>query len=122
MGKPNPIWRALKRWGANNAETEVDELPGNPDAAAIKEISAVADRQVVTVRGVVNALEMKPREGIPWLEAELSDGSGSITLIWMGRKEVPGVRTGRELKVQGRLASASGKRMLYNPRYELIAT
>jgi RecG-like helicase len=121
MGKPNPIWRALKRWGANNADAGAPEPEFFADAPEAKDISSVADRQLITVRGVVNTLEMKPREGIPWLEAELSDGSGSITLVWMGRREVPGVKAGRELKVQGRLATSNGRRLLYNPRYELVA-
>ena len=63
---------------------------------------------------------MKPRSGTPWLEAEFSDGSGVLTLIWMGRRAIPGVTAGRELVVTGRVSDVDGQRRLYNPWYQLV--
>ena len=57
--------------------------------------------------------------GAPTLEAELYDGSGSLTLVWLGRKRVPGIEVGRVLTATGRLGLREGGRVLYNPRYEL---
>jgi hypothetical protein len=64
---------------------------------------------------------MRPRNGTPWLEATFSDGSEAITLIWMGRREIPGISAGREMAVEGRVSYVDGQRRIYNPHYELIA-
>ena len=63
---------------------------------------------------------MKPRSGTAWLEAEFNDGSGTVTLIWMGRRSIPGITAGRELTVSGRVSYVDGQRRLYNPLYELV--
>jgi hypothetical protein len=58
---------------------------------------------------------------VPTLEAELFDGSGSVTLVWLGRRRIPGIEPGRTLTARGRFADVEGKRVIYNPRYELGA-
>ena len=107
--------------GASNAELESEQRQKVVEAAGAKRIGAVRDREMATLRGTITVLTMKPRSGTPWLEAEFSDGSGTPTLIWMGRRSIPGVVAGRELSVQGRVSYVDGQRRLYNPLYELIA-
>ena len=85
--------------------------PGSADAA---------DRARVKLRGFVTALKLEPRRGMPWLEATFSDASGTITLIWMGRRQIPGVVAGQEMIVEGRVSFVDGERRIYNPRYNLI--
>lgn len=121
MAGTNPILRALRRMGASNAELESEQRQKVVEAAGAKRIGAVRDREMATLRGTITVLTMKPRSGTPWLEAEFSDGSGTLTLIWMGRRSIPGVVAGRELSVQGRVSYVDGQRRLYNPLYELIA-
>jgi hypothetical protein len=53
------------------------------------------------------------------MEAELWDGTGQVTLIWLGRRDIPGIEAGRRIVVRGRLASLKGERAIYNPSYEL---
>lgn len=120
MAATNPLLKALRRWGASNAELESEERQKLVAAAGAQRIADVADRQKAVLRGTISSLTMKPRSGTPWLEAEFSDGSGTVTLIWMGRRSIPGVIAGRELTVEGRLSYVDGQRRLYNPRYELI--
>ncbi|MDR1711884.1 MAG: OB-fold nucleic acid binding domain-containing protein [Propionibacteriaceae bacterium] len=120
MAKDNPLWRALKRWGAAASAEAEDLAAPEGDIKPVVAISEAKGRAVVRLRGVVGEMEMKPRHGAPWLEAEFRDDTGEMTLIWMGRKEIPGISKGRELKVEGRLAIVNGKRCLYNPRYELL--
>jgi hypothetical protein len=57
---------------------------------------------------------------VPALEAELYDGSGSVTLVWLGRRTLAGLAAGRQLRATGRLTTAEGRRLIYNPRYELV--
>jgi RecG-like helicase len=122
MASTNPLLRALKRFGASNAELESEERQKIVDSAGATLISQLQDRQWARLRGTISVLTMKPRSGTPWLEAEFSDGSGTVTLIWMGRRAIPGITAGRELTVSGRISYVDGQRRLYNPLYELIAS
>ena len=63
---------------------------------------------------------LRPRGGVPALEAELDDGTGVITIVWLGRRRITGISPGRPIAVQGRIGQHDGERILYNPRYELI--
>jgi hypothetical protein len=73
------------------------------------------------VFGTVRAMTIRPRAGVPTLEAELYDGSGTVTLVWLGRRTVAGLGPGRQVKATGRITTAEGRRLIYNPRYELTA-
>ena len=53
------------------------------------------------------------------LEAELFDGTEGVTLIWLGRRRIPGIEPGRTMRVRGRLALREGRKVLYNPYYEI---
>lgn len=120
MAGTNPLLRALRRLGASNAQLEAEERQRVVESAGATKISDLSDRQWAKLRGRITLLTMKPRSGTPWLEAEFDDGSGSITLIWMGRREIPGIVAGRELTVSGRISYVDGQRRLYNPFYEFI--
>ena len=76
---------------------------------------------VVTVSGRLKSVVYTPRETVPTLEAELFDGSGSVTLVWLGRRRIAGIEPGRSLTARGRFAAFDGKRVIYNPWYELGA-
>jgi hypothetical protein len=45
-----------------------------------------------------------------------------VTLVWLGRRQIPGIDCGRTLKVWGRISCHEGRRLVYNPRYELMQT
>ncbi|MGC3956185.1 MAG: DNA-binding protein [Propionicimonas sp.] len=122
MANTNPLLRALRRLGASNQELAERDRQRLVEESGATPISAVRDREKVALRGFVTALTMEPRGGTPWLEATFSDGSEAITLIWMGRREIPGVNAGREMTVEGRVLLVDGERRMYNPRYSLIAT
>ena len=76
---------------------------------------------VVTVTGRLKSVVYTPRENVPTLESELFDGSGSVTLVWLGRRRIPGIEPGRTVTARGRFAAVEGKRVIYNPWYELGA-
>jgi hypothetical protein len=56
---------------------------------------------------------------VPTLEAELYDGSGSVILVWLGRRQIAGIEPGRTLTARGRIAENQGRGVIYNPWYEL---
>lgn len=83
-------------------------------------IAEAEDRQLVAIKGRVESLTPRTRDHGTWLEAELSDGTGVVTLVWMGRSAIPGVEVGRVLRVEGRIGLIDEKAHIYNPRYTLL--
>ena len=84
-------------------------------------IGDAVDRTLVTLKGTIRSLTVRPRGGVPALEAELYDGSGVITLVWLGRRRIAGIDPGRSMRVRGRIGVHEGVRIVYNPRYELMS-
>jgi DNA/RNA endonuclease YhcR with UshA esterase domain len=68
---------------------------------------------------VLRSVVLRPRQGVQALEAELYDGSGTVDLVWLGRREIAGIDPGRRLKVEGLVCTRDGRRSMFNPRYEL---
>src|SRR5262245_38104922 len=60
-------------------------------------------REVAKVAGIVEALRVRPREGVPAIEAVITDGTGSVTAVWLGRRTLPGLTLGARLILEGRL-------------------
>ena len=72
--------------------------------------------------GTLRAVTLRPRGTSLTMEADLFDGTGSITLVWLGRRDIPGIEPGRKVIVRGRLATIRGERTIFNPSYELQPT
>lgn len=114
-------WRErIARIGRSTEELTSDERHRVAVDSGADSVGDARDRARVTLRGTVEVLTVRPRKHTPWLEAELSDGTGRVTLIWMGRHEIPGIEAGRELRVRGRISAVDGERRIYNPYYELL--
>ena len=73
------------------------------------------------LRGTIQAITLSPEEEHRRLDVELDDGTGSITLVWMGRRLIPGIDVGRTVDVWGTLTISDGRRVIFNPSYELAA-
>jgi RecG-like helicase len=87
-------------------------------------IAELEPRQEVVVIGEIASLRVVPRDGSPWLEATMTDGSEQLTVMWTGRRAIPGIAPGRRLVVEGRampMREGSRRLKLLNPRYELLA-
>ena len=120
MARENVLQRALRRFASSNAELESEELQRKVREEGAVPIQNCEDRQRVQLTGTVSTVTITPRGGHPALEVELRDGSGTVTLVWLGRRQIPGIDPGRTLKVWGRISCHEGKRLIYNPRYELM--
>ena len=84
-------------------------------------IADKSDRQIASLHGTLRSVTLRPRGGVPALEAELCDGSGSLYLVWLGRRRIEGIEPGRQVTVHGRIGTRAGEPILFNPRYELSA-
>jgi RecG-like helicase len=114
------LQRALRRFASSNAELESEDLQRKVREEGAVPIQNCEDRQRVQLTGTVSTVTITPRAGHPALEVELRDGSGAVTLVWLGRRQIPGIDPGRTLKVWGRISCHEGKRLIYNPGYELM--
>jgi hypothetical protein len=118
--KEGRISRALRRLASSNAELESEELQQQVRDEGAMPIQTCEDRQQVALTGTVSTVTITPRDGHPALEVELRDGSGAVAVVWLGRRQIPGIDPGRTIKVWGRISCHEGKRLMYNPRYELL--
>jgi hypothetical protein len=111
--------RTLQRLTADDHTIDAEELRAGALSAGCEAVATCRKGEVVTVTGRLKSVVYTPRETVPTLEAELFDGSGSVTLVWLGRRRIPGIEPGRSLTARGRFAAFDGKQVIYNPWYEL---
>jgi RecG-like helicase len=112
--------RAVRRLASNDEDLEADELRKESASKGATALERCQDRRRVTVLGTVRSLTLRPRAGTPSLEVELYDGSGTVTLVWLGRRELAGLEPGRRLRVSGRITTSGDRRVIFNPRYEFV--
>lgn len=111
--------RALKKLAATPDELEADDLLSESETQGCQQIDGLADRELVTIYGHLKNVSLAPRAGTPTLEADLYDGSGVVTLVWLGRRTIAGIKPGVNLVATGRVSCHDQRRVIYNPRYEL---
>src|SRR3954454_2708640 len=109
---------SISRW-ANQEREQARELRKDTRKAGLVSINEAPDRERVCVQGTLRTVTLRPRGGVPALEAELFDGSGSINVVWLGRRRIAGIFPGRTIRVTGRIGVHGGVRVMYNPRYDL---
>lgn len=118
-GSPGVLRRALHRLTtpehvleAENRQEQSLESGGTP-------VQRCRDRAQVCVVGMLRTVTIQPRGGSPSLQAELWDGSGSVDIVWIGRRRIAGIEPGRVIRAEGRMTQRDGRRVMFNPRYEL---
>lgn len=112
--------RTISKW-ANNDDAHARDLRKTySGGVGVDCIIDAPDREIVRLRGTLRTVTLRPRGGVPALEAELYDGTGVITIVWLGRRRISGISPGRSIQVQGRIGAHDGVRIIYNPRYELM--
>lgn len=91
---------------------------------ALQGVTPIQDiewRAHVKVAGRVKALRIQPwSEKIQSLELTLVDGTGGITVVFLGRRRIGGIGLGARLVVEGTVAETRGQLALLNPTYQLL--
>jgi len=127
-GRPDerPAWRGLRgllrRLTAGQEELEAEELREEVGAENATPIVSCAERRRFRVAGTLRTVTLRPRGGAPALEAELYDGSDVIDLVWLGRRKIAGIEPGRVVRAEGLVSLQDGRKVMFNPRYELRPT
>lgn len=112
------LGRRISAW-ADSSDQNARDLRRTLVTTGARSIAEVPDRERVTLAGVLRSVTLRPRGGAPVLEAELDDGSGVVTLRWLGQRRIAGIEAGRRLTVTGCIGLHEGIRVIHNPRYEL---
>ena len=93
---------------------------------ASREDLAAQDEEVSAIRrGTVPIGELLPRRRArasdkPVLVGQLFDGTGSVDLVWIGRRQIAGVRPGIHLAAEGMVAAGRTRPNMYDPSYEIL--
>lgn len=119
MASKSRLRQSLSAW-ANSSDQHARDMRETFAHAEVDTIEHARDRTPVRLRGTLRTVTLRPRGGVPALEAELYDGTGVITLIWLGRRRIAGIVPGRSIQVSGRIGLHERVRIMFNPRYELM--
>jgi hypothetical protein len=111
--------RFLDRLTATEQELEAEELKRDAARCGAVPATSCTRGQVVSVSGRLRTVAYTPRTNLPTLEADLYDGSDVVTLVFLGRRSIAGIEPGRQLTAKGRIAIRDGRKVIYNPYYEL---
>jgi hypothetical protein len=109
----------LGRLTASSHHLDAAELQSEVERMACTRTDKLTPGAEAVVGGRLRAVVYTPSENVPTLEAELFDGTGSITLVWLGRRRITGIEPGRRLLARGRVGVHDGRCVIYNPWYEL---
>ena len=70
--------------------------------------------------GTLRSVECNGKGGSGGVKAELFDGTDTVMLVWLGQRRIPGIESGRTLRVHGRIGKLdNGAKAIYNPHYEI---
>jgi RecG-like helicase len=121
VGEGRSWWgRKLHQLTADDSELEAEDLQRAAEAAGALPMGDCRDREGACVAGTVRSVTVRKRDGAASLEVDIYDGSGTVTLVFLGRKYIPGIEAGRSLKATGRVSVLDQRRTIFNPRYELL--
>lgn len=121
-GSPGVLRRALHRLTTPEHVLEAESRQEQSLESGGTPVHRCRDRAQVCVVGMLRTVTIQPRGGSPSLQAELWDGSGSVDVVWIGRRRISGIEPGRVIRAEGRMTQRDGRRVMFNPRYELRPT
>jgi hypothetical protein len=114
------LGRKLHRLTCDERELEAEELQDQIEVVGATPVRACSARRNACVSGTIRSVTLKSLAGAPSLEAEIYDGTGSVVAIFLGRRRISGIETGRHIVLRGRITEREGQTTIYNPRYELL--
>ncbi|GAA1209304.1 OB-fold nucleic acid binding domain-containing protein [Prauserella alba] len=112
--------RLVKKLTSDVETLDADDLSEKSEASGAQRACDCRCGDEVIVLGRLRSVELCPASEAATLEAELFDGTDEVTLVWLGRRRIPGIEPGRTIKARGRMADREGRKVLYNPYYELL--
>jgi RecG-like helicase len=112
-----PRW--WSSWTRSQADVEAGELASESEAQGADPIAGCQRGRTASIHGVIRSVTLRPQGASPTLEAEVYDGSGHLTLVWIGHRRLAGVDVGRPISARGRVTCPQGRPTIFNPVYTL---
>jgi hypothetical protein len=102
------------------AEVMKEVEPTSHYAENMTPIGEIQWRKRAHVQGRVTSIKSAPRGSAPYLQVEVWDQSGGVTLQFLGRREIAGLDVGSEIRAEGMVGEEEGSLLILNPSYELL--
>jgi amino acid transporter len=83
-------------------------------------IGEIQWRKRAHVQGRVTSIKTAPRGSTPYLQVEVWDQTGGVTLQFLGRREIAGLEVGSQIRAEGMVGEEDGSLTILNPSYELL--
>lgn len=109
-----------QRLRASVDELDRSRLEQRYQGLDVTSIAGAPLRTPVRIAGEVQSVTVVPRADSPSLEVVISDGSGKAVAIFLGRRKIGGLRSGKGVVLEGVIQEDRSRRILYNPAYALI--
>ncbi|MCI4676269.1 OB-fold nucleic acid binding domain-containing protein [Candidatus Mycolicibacterium alkanivorans] len=114
------VRRITRRLTEDSEQRDVEELTGEAASTGAQRAVDCQRGQEVTMVGTLRSVETNAKGCAGGVRAEFFDGTDSVTLVWLGQRRIPGIESGRTLRVRGRLGTLeNGNKAIYNPHYEI---
>ena len=112
--------RLTRRLTEDPQQLDVEELSDEAANTGAQKAINCRRGQEVTMVGTLRSVEANAKGCSGGVKAELFDGTDSVMLVWLGQRRIPGIESGRTLKVHGRIGKLeNGTKAIYNPHYEI---
>lgn len=111
----------VKRLTSTTEEVNLVRLQDRFCDLDVTGIAAAQPRTRVRICGEVQAIQVVPRAGSPWLEVTVGDGTAKAVAVFTGRKRIRGLDPGRGVVLEGVAGEVDGHLHLMNPGYTLLA-
>ncbi|EKF24138.1 putative nucleic acid binding, OB-fold, tRNA/helicase-type [Mycolicibacterium hassiacum DSM 44199] len=112
--------RLTRRLTEDPEQLDVEELSEEAANTGAQRAIDCQRGQEVTMIGTLRSVECNAKNCANTVRAELFDGTDSVMLVWLGQRRIPGIESGRTLKVHGRIGRLdNGAKAIYNPHYEI---
>ncbi|GAC1452393.1 MAG: hypothetical protein PVSMB10_09080 [Pseudarthrobacter sp.] len=98
-------------------------------------VSQLPAKGRVLCHGFIESVTFLPTDQSPAFTAMVIDPEGQgagrgvgpgiekrLRVVWLGRRRVPGIEAGTEVRVEGMLTQSHGLPTIFNPRYEIISS
>jgi hypothetical protein len=112
--------RLTRRLTEDPEQRDVEQLSDEAANTGAQKAVDCQRGQEVTMVGTLRSVDANAKGCAGGVRAELFDGTEAVTLVWLGQRRIPGIDSGRTLRVRGRLGKLeNGSKAIYNPHYEI---
>ncbi|NQV97152.1 MAG: OB-fold nucleic acid binding domain-containing protein [Acidimicrobiaceae bacterium] len=109
-----------KRLSTDKKEIDTERLCKRFDKFDFTRLGELQCRTRTKVAGEIKRIRIKPRSGIPSVEIVINDGTGEATVVFSGRRNIPGIDHGRCLMIDGVPHRDRDRIVMLNPAYTLL--